>query len=84
MPPKCTDPVPSSSRYRIDAALATLLNRDKKLVKKVQPLVLHQWGKVRRIDGEDADTMVAADIGQRHSDQRDASYVRVCLKSSAH
>ena len=42
------------------------------------PLLIDQWGKVRRIDG--GDTMTAALLGQGGLDRRDSTHVRVSFR----
>ena len=47
-------------------------------IRKIELLELEQWGKMKRIDGEGADTMLAAELCSSSSDTRDATHVRVC------
>lgn len=39
--------------------------------------LIEEWGKVRRIDSEEGDTMRSCSLGVMAEDARDATYVRV-------
>lgn len=39
--------------------------------------VIEEWGKVRRTDSEEGDTMRSCSLGTSAEDARDATYVRV-------
>lgn len=72
---------PVGHMQRIAAALATRYGKDSiALVKEeLNTAVVDEWGKVRRVDSDDGDTMVCSSMrGTRANDSRDASFVRVC------
>ena len=73
------EPLPSATINRIAAALATKYNVLKQTARKYLPSIIHQYGKVRRIDSEEGDTMVASLLGKKAADRREATYVRVSL-----
>ena len=77
LPPciKTRDKIPNVSMTRLTAALSTLFNVQIGTMRKIVPLELEQWGKVRRVDGEGADTMLAAELCKSADDRRDATYV---------
>ena len=75
LPPHCTETLPTVTRDRISAALATRYNVHKTVAKRHLPSHIDQWGKVRRTDG--GDTMSAALVGHPSIDKRDSTHVRV-------
>lgn len=79
LPPRfpLRESIPAVTHKRIIAALTTLFNVNIAVMRKIVPLVLEQWGRVRRIDGEGADTMLAAELCKSTTDKRDATHVRV-------
>lgn len=79
--PRKTNRRPVGHLQGIAAALATRYEKSSvTLVKKaLEDAVIEEWGKVRRVDSEEGDTIVAssmhASVGP--DDSRDASFVRV-------
>lgn len=70
---------------RIAAALATRYGKDSisGMKEALNTAVVDEWGKVRRVDSADGDTMVCSSMrGARADDSRDASFVRVCGSTS--
>lgn len=62
----------------IAAALATRFDTSVAVVKKyLENAKVEEWGKVRRVDSTEGDTMHASSLGIRRDDTRDATYVRV-------
>ena len=45
--------------------------------KHVRQVVIEEWGKVRRVDSDEGDTIRAAMMGIKQEDSRDATYIRV-------
>ena len=43
-----------------------------------------EWGKLRRVDSDEGDTMCSSSMGQRGADRRDATFVRVRLPTGIH
>jgi hypothetical protein len=41
--------------------------------------IIEEWGKVRRVDSDEGDTMRAFTMVKVGEDNRNASYVRVCM-----
>ncbi len=78
LPPK-VDRQPAPNLVNgIAAALATRFNTQVNAVKPhLHAAQVQQWGKLRRIDSEDGDTMRASSLGTNRDDSRDATYVRV-------
>ena len=63
------------------AALATKYKVHKSIARKFLPEVIDQYGKVRRVDSDGGDTMVASEAGSKSADRRDATFIRVSLKT---
>lgn len=65
----------------IAAALATRYDKNSVTLvrKELDTSVIEEWGKVRRIDSEEGDTMVASSMRQAGllDGSRDATFVRV-------
>jgi len=67
----------------ITAALATRFHAPLPTIRKhLQDAVIEEWGKVRRVDTAEGDTMHAAAQVKGGDDQRDATFVRVCVFSN--
>ena len=60
-----------STRFRIS------VTNIRKLLKES---TVQEWGKVRRVDREEGDTIQSYSLGRRASDARDATFVRVSTK----
>jgi hypothetical protein len=71
--------VPSSGELRsIAAALSTRLDATMTQVNRaLKGATVEDWGKVRRIDSDEGDTMRSCSLGANAEDTRDATYVRV-------
>jgi hypothetical protein len=39
---------------------------------------IQEWGKVRRVDSEEGDTIQSLSLGRKATDRRDATFIRVC------
>jgi hypothetical protein len=62
----------------IAGALATRFDTDVATVKRhLRNLEIEEWGKVRRVDSDAGDTMIASSLVAPRDDTRDATYVRV-------
>ena len=79
LPPciKSRDKIPKLSMSCLTAALSTFFKVQIGIMQKIDALELEQWGKVRQVDGEGADTMLAAELCKSADDRRDATHVRV-------
>ena len=71
--------LPTATRDRISAALATRYDVQKTVIKRHIPKDIHQWGKVRRTD--EGDTMTAALLGRNGQDRRDSTHIRVIFEN---
>lgn len=80
LPPcKAEQPTPSLMTS-ICAAIATRIDGYTSDVRKyLKFAVIEQWGKIRRVDSEEGDTMRAASLSNEQDDKRDATFVRVSL-----
>lgn len=80
LPPSST-PLPEVNTG-ICAALATMSGLTIAAVRHyVKDATVQRWGKVRRVDSEEGDTMRASSFVRSIDDTRDATFVRVCLLS---
>ena len=62
----------------IASALATRFDVDIGLARRsLRNAQIEEWGKVRRVDSDDGDTMLASSMTMVRDDSRDATYVRV-------
>jgi hypothetical protein len=62
----------------IAGALATRFDTDVATVKRhLRNLEIEEWGKVRRVDSDAGDTMIASSLVALRDDTRDATYIRV-------
>ena len=62
----------------ICAALSTRSGCEMTVVRKhLRQAVIEEWGKVRRVDSDEGDTIRAAMMGIKQADSRDATYIRV-------
>ena len=62
----------------IAGALATRFDTDVATVKRhLRSLEIEEWGKVRRVDSDAGDTMIASSLVVPRDDTRDATYIRV-------
>lgn len=57
-----------STRFRISVTNIRKLLKDS---------TVQEWGKVRRVDSEEGDTIQSYSLGRKASDARDATFVRV-------
>ncbi|TRM55775.1 hypothetical protein BD626DRAFT_415516 [Schizophyllum amplum] len=77
LPPRVAGPIESPALTAIVVALATRFNMR---VQEVRPHVRNadivQYGRVRRVDTDEGDTIRAADLVASREDSRDADYVR--------
>lgn len=83
--PPCSRHRPVGHLRRIAAALATRYGKGSisRVKEELNGAVFDEWGKVRRVDSADGDTMVCSSMrGTRADDSRDASFVRVCGSTS--
>jgi hypothetical protein len=77
LPPRQIGTIEMSLFNKILAALATRFDTTVHNIRQhVSANRIEQWGKVRRLEG--GDTMVAAALTKERSDNRDATFVRVC------
>ena len=81
LPPHTKDTLPSATLNRIAAAIATKYSVNKTVARKFVPSVIDQYGKIRRTDSDDGDTMVASQTGKKSVDRRDATFIRVFQQS---
>ena len=74
-----TDRAHSAQITRVFAALATRYGTSTSVVRRLLKGDLDMWGKIRRVDSDAGDTMVAADLAARveEKDRRDATHIRV-------
>jgi hypothetical protein len=64
----------------IAAALATRFGASVPDIRRsLKEASIEEWGKVRRVDSDEGDTMHAFMMVKMGEDNRDASYVRVCV-----
>jgi hypothetical protein len=76
--------IPPTTYTSILKALATRFDVTLSIVRRhVGADHIEQWGKVRRIDGDGGDTMVASALATKQRDSRDATFVRVRIFWSA-
>ncbi|KAJ7734610.1 hypothetical protein B0H16DRAFT_1327514 [Mycena metata] len=77
LPPRSPHRPDSKQLKSIAAALAT---RSKATMAQVNSALktatVEEWGKVRRVDSEEGDTMCSCSVGTVAEDSRDATYVR--------
>jgi hypothetical protein len=72
--------MPNGILKGIAAALATRFDVAVSDIRRsLKNTVIAEWGKVRRVDGDEGDTMHASKMVKMGEDNRDASYVRVCI-----
>lgn len=79
LPPR-SNQRPIGHLQRIAAALATRYEKASvsRVKKELEGAIIEEWGKVRRVDSEGGDTMVASSMkGVNLDDSRDATFVRV-------
>ncbi|KAJ7716634.1 hypothetical protein B0H16DRAFT_1469994 [Mycena metata] len=50
----------------------------------LKPATIEEWGKVRRVDSDEGDTMRAWSLGTTAEDSRDATYVRYEMLEDKH
>jgi hypothetical protein len=80
LPPRLAEKPAANLMTSICAAVATRVNSSVSNVRKYLDLaVIEQWGKIRRVDSEEGDTMWAASLTNGRDDMRDATFVRVSL-----
>ena len=79
LPPHSKDKLPSPTLNRIVAALATKYKVHKSVARKYLPEVIHQYRKIRRVDSDSGDTMVASEAGTKSADRQDATFICVSL-----
>ena len=71
----------------IAAALSTRFRMSVTNIRKLlKDSTVQEWGKVRRVDSEEGDTIQSCSLGRKAPDARDATFVRVSTKlaSSLH
>lgn len=62
----------------IAAALSTRFSIPVTNIRKLlKDATVQEWGKVRRVDSEEGDTIKSSSLGRKASDRRDATFVRV-------
>ncbi|KAJ7442912.1 hypothetical protein B0H11DRAFT_1932110 [Mycena galericulata] len=78
LPPKSPSLRPDAGQLRsIAAALSTRTGAKMPQVNKaLKDAIIEEWGKVRRIDSDEGDTMKSCSLGSITEDARDATYVR--------
>ncbi|KAJ6548382.1 hypothetical protein B0H19DRAFT_953115, partial [Mycena capillaripes] len=77
LPPKLSLRPDADQLKSVAAALATRFSVEVKQVKKALKTVeIEEWGKVRRIDSDEGDTMKSSTVGSVAEDSRDATFVR--------
>lgn len=80
LPPKSRAPPAKTQLTSIAVALATRTGAKMAQVNTaLKNAVVEEWGKVRRIDSEEGDTMRSCSLGVVSEDRRDATYVWVSL-----
>lgn len=78
LPPKSRTPVTVAQMRSIAAAVATRTGAKMGPVNRaLKDAIIEEWGKVRRIDSDEGDTMRSCMMGVVAEDARDATYVRV-------
>jgi hypothetical protein len=79
--------MPSVSALNLDtgvlksvaAALSTRFSIPVTTIRKLlKDSTIQEWGKVRRVDSEEGDTIQSLSLGRKAIDRRDATFVRVC------
>lgn len=67
----------------IVAALATRFDAAVPDIRRsLKESTIRKWGKVRRVDSDEGDTIHVFTMVKMGEDNRDASYVRVCILHS--
>lgn len=80
LPPRSLNCPPPNLMTNICAAFATRGNvKIDKVRKIIQDSTIEEWGRVRRVDSEEGDTMRSASLAVNRDDTRDATFVRVRL-----
>lgn len=80
LPPKYPNRPANGLHTGVAAALATRFDADIRLIKEhLKNADIDEWGKVRRVDSDAGDTMIASSLASNCDDSRDATYVRVRL-----
>jgi hypothetical protein len=89
LPPSRARAPPDNQLSVIASALVTramqngLSNHRRLPISKVKQLLkgarISEWGKVKRVDSDEGDTMCSSTLGRRGQDRRDATFVRVCI-----
>ncbi|KAL7280964.1 hypothetical protein ACG7TL_005913 [Trametes sanguinea] len=69
--------IPTAVHTKIAQCLATRFDVTMAVARRYIPRILHQWGKVQRVDG--GDMVHAADLVPRSEGGRDATYIRYQL-----
>ncbi|KAJ6548500.1 hypothetical protein B0H19DRAFT_952352 [Mycena capillaripes] len=79
LPPKLSLRPDAGQLKSVAAALATRFSVEvKQVTKALKTAEIEEWGKVRRIDSDERDTMKSSTVGTVAEDSRDATFVRVC------
>lgn len=79
LPPKSPSRPEPNQIVTIAAALSTRSGAKMSQVNAaLKTAHIEEWGKVRRVDSDEGDTMRACSLGTIAEDSRDATYVRVC------
>ncbi|KAI4293859.1 hypothetical protein K525DRAFT_213980 [Schizophyllum commune Loenen D] len=85
LPPLSNSPISHSALDSITSALATRFDRH---VREVRPHVrkaeIVQYGRVRRVDSDEGDTIRAVQIVAPREDSREASYIRYQMYTDLH
>ncbi|KAJ6479116.1 hypothetical protein C8R45DRAFT_833107 [Mycena sanguinolenta] len=77
LPPKSQQPLSSGQLRSIAAAISTRSGAKMPVVNKaLKNAVIDEWGKVRRVDSDERDTMRSCSVGTVSEDARDATFVR--------
>ncbi len=81
LPPQSGEPNISEGILKgIVAALATQFDAPvPEICKKLKETTITEWGKVRRVDSDEGDTMHVFTMVKMGDNNRDASYVWVCI-----
>ncbi|KIM44367.1 hypothetical protein M413DRAFT_68393 [Hebeloma cylindrosporum] len=62
----------------VAAALSTWFGIPVTTIRKLlKDATIQEWGKVRRVDSEEGDTIQSFSLGRKATDRRDATFVRV-------
>lgn len=78
LPPKSPNRPTSNLINSIAVALATRFDVRIGTVKPfLNDALIEEWGKIRRVDSDEGDTMRTSSTGTTRDDSRDATYVRV-------